>query len=269
MFYVARMDWDLAIERHRVPLLGHVMGLFVMIGLTEGAVVERLSKPLYRKVLGVLRTAESAVRRLIIVAARNIVMEPPAKRTVRAERKSPGKGKEESKGNGNGQGESKRKRRVLFRLFDPPKRFRKVLGRWPKPRQVVPRVHFFPADPRAPIFRLFRQPPPEPQPAAPAPPAPVAQEADATVDDGTVNAIHLIRRLFAIVDALEDIPRQAMRLARWRSRPVEERRPPRSSPLRSGRPPGHRKRHIHEVDEILKECHWLARNVEPPLDDTS
>ena len=257
MFYVVRMDWDFAIERHRVPLLGHVMGLFVMIGLTEGGTVERLSKPLYREVLRVLRTAESAVRRLIIVAARNIVMEPPAKRTVRAERKS----KDQSKGNG--QGEGKRKRRVLFRLFDPPKRFRKVLGRWPKPRQVVPRVHFFPADPRAPIFRLFRQPPPEPQPAAP---APVAQEADATVDDDTVNAIHLIRRLFAVKDALEDIPRHALRLARWRARPVEERRPQRESALRFGRPPGFRQRPIHEVDEILKECHWLARNVEPQLD---
>jgi len=263
---VARMDWDLAIERHRVPLLGIVAWLFAEIGLTEGGTVERLSKPLYREVLRVLRTAESAVRRLIFVAARNIVVEPPAQRTAQAERKSPGKSKDQSKDNGNGQGEGKRKRRVLFRLFDPPKRFRKVLGRWPKPRQVVPRVHFFPADPRAPIFRLFRQPPPEPQPAAPAPPAPVAQEADATVDDDTVNAIHLIRRLFAVKDALEDIPRHALRLARWRARPIEERRPPRATPLRTGRPPGHRQRHIHEVDEILKECHWLARNTEPQFD---
>jgi hypothetical protein len=39
--------------------------------------------------------------------------------------------------------------------------------------------------------------------------------------------------------------------------------------LRSGRPPGFRQRNKHEVDEILKECDWLARNVEPPLDDTS
>ena len=35
---------------------------------------------------------------------------------------------------------------------------------------------------------------------------------------------------------------------------------PRSSNRRSGpaRPPGHRKKPIHEVDEILTECHWLA-----------
>jgi hypothetical protein len=70
----------------------------------------------------------------------------------------------------------------------------------------------------------------------------------------------------ALTDALQDIPRHAMRLARWRASPVEERHPPRSSPLRSGRPPGFRERAKHEVDEILKDCDWLARNVEPSLD---
>jgi hypothetical protein len=30
------------------------------------------------------------------------------------------------------------------------------------------------------------------------------------------------------------------------------------SPLRPGYPPGHRKRKIHEVDELLSECHGLA-----------
>ena len=89
---------------------------------------------------------------------------------------------------------------------------------------------------------------------------------DETVDDGTVNAGHLIRRLLAITDALQDIPRQAMRLARWRASPIEERRPERWSPLRPGRPPGFRQRAKHEVDEILKECHWLARNAQPQLD---
>ena len=89
------------------------------------------------------------------------------------------------------------------------------------------------------------------------------------VDDDTVNARPLIRRLLAITDALQDIPRQALRLARWQAQPKEERRPERWSPLRVGRPPGFRQRAKHEVDEILKECHWLARNAEPPLDDTS
>jgi hypothetical protein len=28
--------------------------------------------------------------------------------------------------------------------------------------------------------------------------------------------------------------------------------------MRPGRPPGHRQKPSHEVDEVLKECHWLA-----------
>ena len=100
---------------------------------------------------------------------------------------------------------------------------------------------------------------------APAPaPAPAPDEDDA-IDDNTVNAGPLCRRLFAIVDALEDLQGQAKRFARWRSRPIEERRPRLSTPLRIGRPPGFRQRQTHEVDEILAECHWLARNV-PALD---
>jgi len=80
MFYLAGMDWDFAVKRHREGLLGVVVTLFAEIGLAEGATIERLSKPLYRKVLWVLRSAESAVRRLIIVMARDIVVEPKPKR---------------------------------------------------------------------------------------------------------------------------------------------------------------------------------------------
>src|SRR5512139_2666402 len=84
MFYMARMDWDLAIESKRGPLLAIVLTLFAEIGLTEGGTIERISKPLHRFILSRLRTAEAAVRRLIFVAARNIVLEPPAERPARA-----------------------------------------------------------------------------------------------------------------------------------------------------------------------------------------
>ena len=251
------MDWDFAIQRHRGPLLRIVAGLFVMIGLTEGGVVERVSRPLYRLVLGRLRTAESAVRRLIFVAARNIVVEPKPRRPAQAGRKSSGES------NGQETGKTKRKRGVFFRLFDPPKRFKESYGRhFKKLRRPEPRVTIIDLgyDPSGPTIRLFQPPP--------AAPAPVPEE-DEAIEDGTVDAGPLIRRLMAITDALQDIPRHAMRLARWQSQPVEERHPPRSSPLRPGRPPGFRQRAKHEVDDILKECHWLARNVEPPLDDTS
>jgi hypothetical protein len=102
---------------------------------------------------------------------------------------------------------------------------------------------------------LYRQAPP-----APADPA--------AARDDTVNAQPLCRRLLAIKGALDDLPRQAQRLARWRARSIEMRRPPRASPLRLGAPPGRRGRSTHEVHEILEECHRLARNV-PAIPNTS
>src|SRR5262245_39021501 len=70
------MNWDLAIERNREPLLRIVAALFTMIGLSEAGAIERLSRPVYRAVLLVLRPAEAAVRRLVIVAARGKVVKP-------------------------------------------------------------------------------------------------------------------------------------------------------------------------------------------------
>ena len=118
MFYVACMDWNFAIERWRVPLLGHVVKLFAEIGLTEGGTVERVPKPVYRYVLGILRTAESAVRRLIVAAARDIVVEYKPRRPASAKPKDSGK----DKGQADVEAKPKRKRRPLFRLFDPLKR---------------------------------------------------------------------------------------------------------------------------------------------------
>ncbi len=77
--------------------------------------------------------------------------------------------------------------------------------------------------------------------------------------DGMVSAARLIRRLEALEAALADLPRQAMRLARWRMRQETSPNPSFKSPLRPGRPPGYRRRAVHEVDELLSECHWLAR----------
>ena len=247
------MDRTSTIERWRVPLLGIILKLFAEIGLAEGGTVERLSKPLHRLILSQLRTAESAVRRLIIAAARDIVVEPRPERPARAARKPSTKDKDKS----TAEGKPKRKRRALFNLFDALKRqggriFKK------KRRKLNPRITCFHYDPRIPEFL-------RPQPPAP-PAAPVVEE---KVDDGTVSAKHLIRRLHAVMDALKNIKRHAERYARWRDKPYEERHPQRRSALRFGRPPGFRQRSIHEVDDILKECHWLALNAEHQLYDTS
>ena len=70
------MNWQLAIESKRVPLLAVVLALFAKIGLSEGASIDRIAKPLHRFILSRLRSAESAVRRLIVAAARDIVLMP-------------------------------------------------------------------------------------------------------------------------------------------------------------------------------------------------
>ena len=227
------MDWALAIERNRQPLLRIVAVLFGMIGLAEGGVVARVSRPVYRAVLSVLRPAEAAVRRLIVVAARGMVVAPQTPRPALSRRAISA---------GTGQG------RVSFQLFDPRRVLASGHGWRTAGVRGEPRIHVIDVvfDPRIPLFR--------PAPA-------VASDEPDPLEDHTVDAGPLCRRLAAIRSALEDLPRQAKRYARWRARPPETRRPKRLDSLRTGPPPGLRRRPIHEVDEILAECHWLARHA--------
>ena len=231
------MDWDLAIKRNSKALKGIIEVLFARLGLDGTDAALRSPRSLRSAVLGVLRPAESAVRRLIVIAARGIVVELAPSRPMPA-------GKVIGKGSGNS--------RSSFQLFDPRKRFTILpLHHRPKITRLVPRIHFFPHDPR--ISALF----PTPRPVDEPPPPP----------DGRVSATRLHRRLQALKSALDDLPRQAKRLVRW-----QERR--KASPdhkflvtLRSGHPPGYRRNPIHEVDEVLTECDSLAWEAMKP--DTS
>ncbi len=79
------MDWDLAIKRNSEVLVEIVADLFAMLGLVALTdTVSRLPWPTYRAVLRILRPAESALRRLIVVAARGLVIAPAASRPKRA-----------------------------------------------------------------------------------------------------------------------------------------------------------------------------------------
>ena len=224
------MDWDLAIKRNSEALKGIIDLLFAMLGLAGNATVERIPHAVHRAVLRVLHPAESAVRRLIVIAARGLVVKlapsrPMPKGTIII-----------SKG-----GTS----RAPFKLFDQRKHFAEL--REKKPMRKPPRIHFFGPDPRvAAIWASYR-------PAVVAAPAPDP--------DGLINAEPLTRRLQALKSALNDLPRQAKRLARWRLRRENVPSLKFKSPLRPGPPPGHRKRPVHEVDEILIECHGLARDA--------
>jgi hypothetical protein len=238
LFRFARkyMDWDLAIKRNREALNAIVAALFTMLGLVGEATVLRIPKPLHSAVLRVLRPAESAVRRLIIIVARGLVVK------VAPSRPMP-KGKMIGKGGGNSV--------PSFRLFDTRKDFPELRQRRVKYAKHPPRVLFLGPDSR--VDDLW----PRPLPVAASAPPP----------DGLVNAERISRRLQALKSALEDLPRQAKRLVRARARREKVPSLKFQSPLRPGRPPGHRRKPTHEVDEILANCHWLAWEAMKP--DTS
>jgi|CXWL01.1.fsa_nt_gi hypothetical protein len=215
-------NWDLAIKRNSEALKGIIEALFAMLGIGGDATVSRIPKPLHSAVLLVLRPAESALRRLIIIAARGLVVK------VAPSRPMP-KGHKIVKGGGS--------RLPAFQLYDTRKDFPELRQHRIKYTKNPPRIHFFPYDTLVPV----------PQPVAvPAPP------------DGLVNAERISRRLQALKSALDDLPHQARRMARWRVRRETAKSPKFKSPLRPGPPPGHRKRQIHPIDEILADCHWLA-----------
>ena len=198
-----------------------------MLGLTGDATVGRIAPSLHRAVLRVLRPAESAVRRLIVIAARGLVVKVAPSRLM-------------PKGQIIGKGGTPRS--SSFQLFDTRKDFPELRQHRVKYAKHPPRILFFGPDSR--VDSLWSVP----EPAA----------APALEPDGLVNATRLSRRIQAVKLALEDLPRQARRMARWRVRREAMPNPKFKSPLRPGPPPGHRKRQIHPIDEILADCHWLA-----------
>ena len=243
------MDWNLAIEKNREALRRILAMLVAMAGLgpltsplagEDGSArrgkAEALAEPgegcfspipilprhLHRAILRLLRPAESAARRLIIVAARGLVVTLPPPRLRKA------KPRPTILRNGVGTGilmpsgalpSVRTARRTLaLPLLDPLRPFRL---RRPRangiPRISLPGVTApFPVAPRR-------------------PPAP----------DDPLDATRMALRLQALGAALDDLPAQASRFARWKARGADAAgaqngRTRRVWPLRPGRPPGQR-----------------------------
>ena len=283
------MDWNLAIANNSEALKRILATLIAMAGLRgqftflphEGAPQQAIAQAerdklspaptlprhLHRAVLRLLRPAESAVRRLIIVAARGLTTElpPPSPHTARpasvgtalrslgiavvvssadlarhaAARRAAG-------------ARAARPRTLSLPLLDP-------LRTSFRPRRIYAPAHNSP--------RIWTVGVTERRPA-PLPPFPT----------DPVNATRLGLRLQALDRALDDLPRQAQRFARWRARrdaTVAQNKNPdvagarnaraghrslfrRVWPLRSGRPPGSLRRPTHEVHDVLNVVHGLA-----------
>ncbi len=221
------MDWANVIERNQAALIRIVAMLIAMVERGSGS-MEALHPPsLYHAVSRTLHPTESAVRRLIAIAARGIKVKPALARPMPKGLVFAGKG--------GGQ--------MAFQLFDTRQRFSRFKRRRTS-ATVIPRIHVFADSPLVPLFQP-RRPTESPVPEL----------------NDSVDATRLGRRLAAVKMALDDLPRQAKRLVRWKARRDRMQKPAFWSPFRPGPPPGHRKEPREEIDFVLRECHGLARDA--------
>jgi hypothetical protein len=217
------MDWTKAIEINKAALSRIVAGLFALLAAQGGTA--RVPMVVYKAIARILHPAESAVRRLIVIAARGLVVPPAITRPMPPGLVIAGRG---PKGSGP----------MTFQLFDTRKTFPDAAT--DTTRITGPRIRLVgDADPRSLFLAKF-----EPKP------------------DGVCSAAEtqrLSRRLEAVKRALENLPRQAKRMVRRQARRSTMENPKFVRALRPGPPPGNRYRGKDEIDKVLRECHALAR----------
>jgi hypothetical protein len=242
------MDWDQIVERNRERLIAVLAPLLAVLGFDPRRRLE-MPRHFYRSWLILLRPAESAVRRLIVMAARGIVV----KLKLGASRAFPA-----------GLAlklaaiETDEDRVPAFGLIDPLKRFAAADFEWSAEwgkewgkEQVIPRIS---------VPGLFDPVFPD---LVPVP-----------CRDDPIDTAALVRRIAALKAALDDLPRHARRLARWKARGELARqaavmKPGRLSPMRPGFAPGFHRTRPQEIDEILADCHHFAREAWEWTPDTS
>ena len=219
------MDYALAIRRNRDQLRTIVLALFALAKMRVGGSLFFLPRSTFAQIMLVLRPAESCVRRLIVIAAHNLLLKPRTPRDfviLRHRLEDPVRAMPDG---------------IIptraFKLFDPLKSF----------------------DPEAiwdaePVWESgFNLEPSYTSTLEPIDPA--------------LDATHIGQRLNALIRALGNLPHQARRLVRHyakRDAALKARKPTRMSPMRPGLPPGWRERKIHEIDDVLRECHGLAND---------
>jgi hypothetical protein len=227
------MDWEMIVERSRERLLAVLAPLLAVLGFDARRRLE-MPRYFYRSWLILLRPAESAVRRLIVMAARGIIVKLGAARGFPA-------------GLALKFAATESERVSAFGLIDPLKRFAPADFEWSAAwgkewgkEQVIPRIS---------VPGLF-------DPVFPGP-VPVPSR------DDPIDTSALVRRIAALKQALDNLPRQAKRLARWKARrdmarQAAVRKPGRMSPMRPGFAPGYHRSKPEAIDEILADCHYFA-----------
>ena len=169
------MDWELAIRKNRQALAMIIAGLVDLVAMVDGAGM--LPRPLHRFICRVLRSAESALRRLIVIVAALHRKAEAAETGAAAKRVLP-----DFSTFARGQN------RASFALIDP----RKSFGGSAQP---------------------FRTPPPQhalPQISVPG----LTNRVQPERPDERLQAANICRRIEKLQKALKTLPRQARRLNR-------------------------------------------------------
>jgi len=207
-------DWDGMVEWNRRRLVELLAGLFVLLG--TGPVVTR---GVWRRILAALVPVESAIRRLIFVMARDLVVVLPPARDGKSKRRG-------KKGTGSGN--------AVFPLTDT------LRDPDPKPRTCPRRK-----EPRIAFLDEW-----EPRDSAPCP-------ADDDPLDATALRRRMAAAQAALADLAAQAMRLARWRAR-NERARESGAWRRLCSLRSGRAPGHREQGKREADRALGDCQDLA-----------
>jgi hypothetical protein len=219
MFQTPPMNWPRAIEINRDALTGIVAGLVALL-VAQGGVL-RLPFPVYQLLQRILYPAESAVRRLIVIVARGLVVPDAPTRLMPQGLVIAGKAGA----------------RVSFQLFDQ----RKAFGDPDEVATVIsgPRIRILDVmSPRQLFLAQFVKPRDE-----------RCSEAE---------TLRIRQRLMLLARALEQLPLEAKRMARWLKRRASMESTAFVFPLRPGPPPGHQQKSREDIDAVLKECHALA-----------
>jgi hypothetical protein len=223
------MDWKTAIEINRDALTRIVTALVALLSAQGGAT--RLALPVYHLISRTLLPAESAVRRLIVIMARGLVVPVGSGRVSRPMPKGLVIVRTGTGGS--------------FQLFDTRKHFGADDAADAQPltnSHLGPRIRSIDdQSPREQILAQFERP-----------------AGSVSSVSSEAETAHLHRRLTIIAQALDTLPRQAKRMARWLNRRAVMESPKFTSPLRPGPPPGKRKFERDDIDIILRECHALA-----------
>jgi hypothetical protein len=217
----SHLDWTLAIKRNRDQLKDIVLALFVLAGMRRGGLLFTLPRSTLAAIMLVLRPAESAVRRLIVIAAHGLILKPQAPRaapviTPTSAAIAPSR---------------------AFSLFDPLKSFDPE-DHWDNDNVNYESGYGLSA---VPGFQhdatLDNQP------------------VDASLIGLRLNA------LMRALDNIPQQARRLARRQAKRDALLKAYRLTRMSPIRPGLPPGWRERKIHEIDHVLRECHGLANDL--------